>query len=100
MRDIEFVLSVSYVLRVYYTMYPDFAVHQQVLHRVQQIMSGESAPSLSGAIPAFKMFMTSWEEMAQKHPNLKPLIEPGLEWATMYYNQMDGTRAYVIAICK
>jgi len=61
-------------------------------------MSGESAPILSGAIPAFEMFMTSWEEITWKHPRLKQLIDPGLQWAFKYYNRMDRTRAYIIAM--
>jgi hypothetical protein len=55
---------------------------------------------LSGTIPVFETFMTNWEEIAEKHPRLKRFIEPGLEWATRYYNRMDGTKAYIVAMCK
>lgn len=67
---------------------------------VQQIMSGESMPILSGAIPAFEMFMTKWEKLGAEHPHLKPFIQPGLDWAYKYYKRMDRTSAYIIAMCK
>jgi hypothetical protein len=63
-------------------------------------MSSESTPILCGAIPAFEMFMTAWENCAEGHPNLKKYIQPGLDWACMYYSRMDRTRAYVIAMRK
>ena len=34
-------------------------------------MSGESSPILSGTIPVFETFMTSWEEIAEKHPGVR-----------------------------
>jgi hypothetical protein len=67
---------------------------------VQQIMSGDRMPILSGAIPAFEMFMTKWEKLAKDFPHLQPFIQPGLDWAYMYYNRMDRTTAYIIAMCK
>jgi hypothetical protein len=66
---------------------------------VQQSMSAESTPILSGAIPAFETFMTKWEQLAKQHAKLEPIIEPGLNWAYKYYNRMDDTKAYVIAMC-
>lgn len=63
-------------------------------------MSGESTPILSGAIPVFEMFMTTWEKLAMKNPKLKPIVQAGLEWAYKYYNRMDHTKAYVVAMCK
>ena len=44
----------------------------QVLHMVQQIMSAESMPVLSEAVPSFKIFMTWWEKLCTKYPELKP----------------------------
>jgi hypothetical protein len=61
-------------------------------------MSGESHPVLSGAIPAFKQFMTVWEKLSEEQPHLAPLIQRGLHWAYMYYMRMDCTRAYTIAM--
>ncbi len=63
-------------------------------------MSAESHPTLSGAIPAFEMFMTTWEKLVQENPRMKPLISRGLEWAYMYYARMDRTHAYIISMCK
>ncbi len=74
--------------------------HQQVPHVVQQVMSEESRPILSGAIPAFKMFMMKWEKLAAEHAKLRPIVQPGLDWAYKYYSQMDETKAYVVAMCK
>lgn len=63
-------------------------------------MSAEKTPILSGAIPAFETFMSSWEKLAREHRRLKPLIKPGLDWAYMYYGRMDRTKAYIIAMRK
>ena len=57
-------------------------------------------PILSGAIPAFEMFMTKWEKLGVECPRLKPFIQPGLDWAYKYYKRMDRTTAYIIAMCK
>jgi len=63
-------------------------------------MSSESRPRLGSAISHFEMFMTIWENAAKKFPRCQPFIDIGLEWAKRYYNRMDDTRAYVIAMCK
>jgi hypothetical protein len=70
----------------------------QVPHKVQQTMSREETPVLSGSLPAFEMFLTSWEIMAEKHARLKPFIDIGLLWANKYYCRMDNSRAYVVAM--
>lgn len=62
-------------------------------------MSKSSTPVLSGVIPSFEMFMTRWEELLQKNLYLKPIMTPGLDVAYKYYNQMDRTTSYVIAMC-
>jgi hypothetical protein len=72
----------------------------QVPHMVQQIMSAESMPVLSGAVPSFEIFMTRWEKLRSKFPELKPLVDVGLEWAEKYYKRMDDTDAYVVAMCE
>ena len=50
-------------------------------HSIQHVMSQESMLILSGAIPSFEMFMTSWEALKDSHSNLRPVIEAGLEVA-------------------
>jgi hypothetical protein len=52
-------------------------------------MSDESTPILSGAIPAFEMFMTTWEKLSQENCHLEEFIQKGLDWAYKYYTQMD-----------
>jgi hypothetical protein len=61
-------------------------------------MSREETPVLSGTLPAFEMFMTSWEMLGEKYPRLAPFVDIGLKWAYKYYCRMDQTRAYVIAM--
>jgi len=63
-------------------------------------MSGETILILSGAIPAFEMFMSSWEQLAENHPRLLPWIDIGLGKATEYYAWMDRTSAYVMLMCE
>lgn len=62
-------------------------------------MSQEKNPVLAGAIPAFEMFMTTWEKLGEQNSHLKRWTDLGLKWATKYYNRMDNTKAYVIAMC-
>jgi hypothetical protein len=71
----------------------------QVPHKVQQRMSSESLPRLGSAVPCFELFMSAWEMLGATHPCVKPWTDVGLEWATKYYQRMDNTRAYVIAMC-
>jgi hypothetical protein len=61
-------------------------------------MSGESVPILSGAIHAFEVFMTAWEKLAHDNPHLESIIKPGLDWTYKYYDRMDRTQAYIIAM--
>jgi len=63
-------------------------------------MSAHATPVLSGAIPAFELFMSNWEDLGNKFNNLKPWTDIGLKWARKYYNRMDDTRAYIIAMCE
>jgi hypothetical protein len=63
-------------------------------------MSSESTPILSGAIPSFELFMTSWERLADMHPKLERWIKIGLDYATVYYGRMDRTSSYIISMRK
>jgi hypothetical protein len=65
---------------------------------MQTSMLKEKTPMLSGSIPAFEMFMWEWEVLTDKHPQLKPWIDIGLEQAAEYYTRMDRTNAYIIAM--
>jgi hypothetical protein len=69
-----------------------------VPHATQQTMSKEAMPIFSGSIPAFEMFMTSWEQLGDKIPRLKPYIEKGLVFALKYYERMDYTDAYIVSM--
>jgi hypothetical protein len=63
-------------------------------------MSAESTPILCGTVPAFEAFMTTWENVAKAHPHLRKYIQPGLDWAIMYYDRMDLTGAYIVTMRK
>jgi hypothetical protein len=63
-------------------------------------MSSDTNPVLVGSIPAFEIFMTSWEQLAERHPRLKGWIDVGLGWANQYYSRMDLINTYVIAMGK
>lgn len=67
---------------------------------VQQSMSAESMPVLSGAVPSFEIFMTKWERVREQYPAAKYWVDIGLEWAKKYYIRMDDTDAYVVAMCE
>jgi len=63
-------------------------------------MSGEKTPLLCGSIPAFELFMSKWEKLADDNPHLEELIRPGLKWVEKYYSHMDCTSAYIITMRK
>ncbi len=100
MKDIEVVLSVCHkqVLRHILTQ-----LCYQIPHRVQQVMSGERTPILCGAIPAFEIFMSKWDQIIEVFDAGSRLVmyaQAGLEWAHKYYACMDRTQAYIITMCK
>lgn len=72
----------------------------QYPHQVQMIFSKEATPVLAGAIPAFEIFLTKMEKLAETKANLNPFITEGLKFAYSYYNRMDNTSAYIVAMCK
>src|SRR5258708_23409900 len=75
-------------------------MYQQIPHAVEQLMSSERMPILSGAISSFELFMTRWENIIQDHPSLEKYIKPSLDWAYLYYGHMDSTRAHIISMHK
>jgi hypothetical protein len=70
----------------------------QVPHRVQQTMSVEYMPVLSGAVGIFEIFMSQWEELGKEFSKLTPWINIGLYWAKKYYKFMDDTDAYIVTM--
>ena len=72
----------------------------QIPNLLQQIMSSETNPVLSGTIPAFEMFMTAWETYADKNAFSAGWIRAGMALARKYYKRMDNTKAYVISMCE
>jgi hypothetical protein len=67
-------------------------------------MSAENTPILSGAIPAFELFMSSWKSMVAERElqaeNVAQFIRPGLDVAAKYYNRFGDTDAYIVSMCK
>jgi hypothetical protein len=61
-------------------------------------MSAENSPMLSVAIPAFELFMSKWDLLAEKHPRLDRWISVGRFLAEKYYKRMDLTKAYIISM--
>ena len=64
------------------------------------VMSSETTPVLSGTIPAFEMFMSKWEDLAERHLRLSQWIDIGMDKAKEYYGQMDHTAAYIMSMCE
>lgn len=67
---------------------------------MQQRMSSETMPVLSGAVPEFEIFMSMWERVCVDEKDTKKWVDVGLYWAKLYYNRMDLTQAYIIAMCE
>ena len=72
-------------------------------HSVQTMMAIENTPMLAATIPAFELFVNSWEamraddELAQQ--GVTHHIDRGLEIAEKYYNKLNDTDAYLISMC-
>ena len=64
------------------------------------VISSEMTPILSGSILAFEMFMSSWEQLAEKHPRLSQWINIGMAKAMEYYAWMDRMSAYIMLMCE
>ncbi|KAJ6449125.1 ribonuclease H-like domain-containing protein [Mycena sanguinolenta] len=62
-------------------------------HTVQTIMSSENTPILAAAIPAFELFMKSWNSMLTDpllaNKNIQQLIAPGLAVTNKYYSSKE-----------
>jgi len=46
------------------------------------------------------MMMTTWEILGKNHPELAWFTDIGLEWAVKYYERMDLSKAYIVAMRK
>jgi hypothetical protein len=66
-------------------------------------MLAENTPILAATIPAFELFMSSWESMLDdsdlEDENVEQIISPGLDIAKKYYNKFGDTNAYNMAMC-
>ncbi|KAJ7138382.1 hypothetical protein C8R44DRAFT_728524 [Mycena epipterygia] len=69
---------------------------------IQTVLSSESTPILAAMIPAFELFMSSWETMKAdsdlEEENITDLISPGLVIAQKYYDKFADIDAYIIAM--
>ncbi|KAJ7446306.1 hypothetical protein FB451DRAFT_1412336 [Mycena latifolia] len=65
-------------------------------------MSSKNTPILAATIPAFELFISSWESMLAdfdlEEENIVEIITPGLDIARKYYNKFDNTDAYITAM--
>ncbi|KAF8587220.1 hypothetical protein K439DRAFT_1338861, partial [Ramaria rubella] len=78
----------------------DFEFILEQPHAVQQAMSKQLMPLLSGTLPSLEIFMSWWEQIHDTKQHLAPFIQPGLDKASKYYNCMDDSLAYIIAMGK
>ncbi|TFK58783.1 hypothetical protein BDN72DRAFT_781593, partial [Pluteus cervinus] len=67
-------------------------------HGVQQTMSKEKTPVLAGVVPTFEVTMTALERLGQQNPQLTRYTDVAVEYFKKYYNRLDNTPAYVIAM--
>ena len=67
---------------------------------VQQTLCAEKTPTLGNVVPQFELFMSSLEVLGSQSEELRPITDVGIKWATKYYQRMDDSWAYAIAMCK
>jgi hypothetical protein len=63
-------------------------------------LCSEWRPVLSDVVPAFKLFMTAWEMLGKKHLHPAPFMQVSVEWAVKYYERMDLSKVYIVAMGK
>ncbi|KAF8870089.1 hypothetical protein BD779DRAFT_1456019 [Infundibulicybe gibba] len=96
----------NYSLRKYrltsmeWTVLVDFKDLLCIPHCVQQAMSGEKYPTLSGTIPAFELYMSELEVVVERDNRLQVVrwATISLTWAKKYYRRMDLTSGYIMAM--
>ena len=67
---------------------------------VQQMLCAEKTPIFGNVIPQFELFMTSLEDLGDQNKELKPITDVGVMWVTKYYQCMDYSQVYAIAMCE
>ena len=67
---------------------------------VQQTLCVEKTPTLGNVIPQFELFMSLLEVLGSQSEELRPITDVGIKWATKYYQRIDDSQAYAIAMCK
>jgi hypothetical protein len=68
-------------------------------HDVQQLMSGEATPTLTGVLPAFQGLQNHEEGLlATVTPTKKCYILEGMEWLNKYHKKAGRTLAYTMAM--
>ncbi|KAF9505581.1 hypothetical protein BS47DRAFT_1269356, partial [Hydnum rufescens UP504] len=67
-------------------------------HSIQQLMSGEATPILSGVLPAFQQLQNCWEDHAAKQHDISWYVYEGMEWLNKYHDKAGKSPTYVIAM--
>jgi len=67
-------------------------------HQVQQVMSSETTPTLSMAIPAMESLVMKWDELALRKPHLRTMISAGQDKINQYLGRMRDSKVYTIAM--
>ena len=72
----------------------------QLPHMVQQMLYAEKTPILGNVVPQSELFITSLEDLGDQNEELKPITNVGVMWAMKYYQCMDYSWMYAIAMCE
>ena len=59
-------------------------------------------PMLAEVIPIFEIFQSDWEDMSEDpgYEDYHNAIRQGLTIAVKYYELLDETDSYILAMCK
>ncbi|KAG6374918.1 hypothetical protein JVT61DRAFT_3661 [Boletus reticuloceps] len=71
-----------------------------VMKDYKLILEHKSLPRLGKYVPAIEFFMRAWGRFGDDKHHLQPFIKPGLNKVKTYYNKMENSPAYLIAMCK
>jgi hypothetical protein len=72
----------------------------EVPHLAQELLSSEQAPTLSLAIPVYKLIISKWKSLQISIPELSPAIQAGIDKLQEYLSIVRQTKIYGLAMGK
>ncbi|KAG8986201.1 hypothetical protein FRB94_003037 [Tulasnella sp. JGI-2019a] len=70
----------------------------RIPYLAQEVLSSEHTPTLSIALPTYKLMLSGWWNLEKKFPNLKPAIQARLSKIEDYVAKARKSKIYTLEI--